>query len=210
MGIKIVGIDLAGSERRKTGCCIICIAGRRMSSKTMVLHTDEEIIRIICENKPCIVAIDAPLSLPHGRDSIDKKSPKHFRECDIMLREKGIRFFPITLGPMRMLTKRGMNLKKKIQRLGIASVIEVFPGATYDVFGVGRRDKKGICAWARKLGLPANEGLSQDELDAIACAITALLYLQGMHECLKGRDGEIVLPCPPALLRKNKYVPVYG
>ncbi|MEW5996298.1 MAG: hypothetical protein AB1657_01755 [Candidatus Micrarchaeota archaeon] len=62
----IVGIDLAGSEKGNTGLCII--EGRRM--RTGVLHTDKEIIAELEREKPKIVGIDAPLSLPQGRRRI--------------------------------------------------------------------------------------------------------------------------------------------
>jgi len=64
--------------------------------------------------QPDLIAIDAPLNLPPGRKSLDDKNGEHFRPCDRELQKRGIRFFPITLGPMRSLTQRGIDLKKKI------------------------------------------------------------------------------------------------
>ena len=81
--------------------------------------------------------------MPKGRKSIDKRDGNHFRECDIKLRKEGIRFFPITLGPMRKLTKRGMKLKRKLEKMGVG-VFEGFPGASYDRLGVPRKDRKKI------------------------------------------------------------------
>ena len=56
---KVVGIDLAGSERRPTGICLL--EGRKAS--VWVVHTDGEVLEAVGEDSQ-VVAIDAPLSLP--------------------------------------------------------------------------------------------------------------------------------------------------
>lgn len=189
--MKILGIDLAGSEKRNTGYCIL----RDDGAKFGILRSDKEIVSLVEKEKPAIVAIDAPLSLPEGRKRIEEKNETHFRECDVMLRKMGIKFFPITIGPMRMLTKRGMGLEKKIGRIDKKiKIIEVFPGATYDVYGVGRKNKKEITRWAKKFGLDVRNAKTQDELDAVACAITGKLYSQGKAILLDGKDGAIAIP----------------
>src|SRR5439155_44356 len=82
-------------------------------------------------------------------------------------------FFPITLGPMRMLTERGLALKKKLSAMGYRAV-ECYPGAAQDVWGLPRqhRDREGLLAGLRKLGV---RGLSKtatsDELDASTAAL---------------------------------------
>ena len=106
--MSVVGIDLAGTEKRQTGFCIL----DKMKAYTTVVYTDKEIIDKIKEVKPKIITIDAPLSLPKGRKSIEERTNIHLRECDRELLKRGIKFFPITLGPMRKLTTRGIRLKK--------------------------------------------------------------------------------------------------
>ena len=66
----IVGIDLAGSTKRKTG---ICILNNRLIAKTSIVYTDNEIIELVERVKPDLIAIDAPLSLPYGRKSLDER-----------------------------------------------------------------------------------------------------------------------------------------
>lgn len=189
--MKILGIDLAGSEKRNSGYCILGEDGARFG----ILRSDEEVISLVGKEKPAIVAMDAPLSLPEGRRRIEEKNEKHFRECDVMLRDMGIKFFPITIGPMRMLTKRGIELKKKIRKGNKKiKIIEVFPGATYDVYGVGRKNKEEIAGWAKKFGVDVRNAKTQDELDAVACAITGKLYSQGKAILLDGKDGAIAIP----------------
>jgi predicted nuclease with RNAse H fold len=62
------------------------------------VHTDEEILRFARNSTADIIAIDAPLNLVPGRKSIEDKNGEHFRACDRELLNRGIRFFPITLG----------------------------------------------------------------------------------------------------------------
>ncbi len=188
---RVMGIDLAGSDRRNTGICII---DEDLVKIACTRRTDDEILELFGEHAPALIAIDAPLSLPEGRTHIDEKNDKHFRECDLMLRKLGIKFFPITLGPMRMLTKRGFKLKNELEKRG-AIAVEAYPGANYDVWGVKRKDKGEITAKFSELGFKLDEqDYSQDELDAVCCAITGNLILSGKAKALKGRDGCIWIP----------------
>ena len=98
--LVVVGIDLAGSPKRPTGICVL----RNLMAETHVLFSDEDILGFVKEARPTLVSIDAPLSLPNGRRTVHDRSREDLRECDGELLRRGIRFFPITLGPMRMLT----------------------------------------------------------------------------------------------------------
>ena len=108
---NVVGIDLAGSPNRNTGLCTL---KKGLITSCTILHTDQEIINYVEKANPAIVAIDAPLNLPPGRRSIEDRNGEHFRPCDRELLRRGIRFFPITLGPMRLLTERGIHLKRAL------------------------------------------------------------------------------------------------
>ncbi|RFT16427.1 MAG: hypothetical protein OP8BY_1605 [Candidatus Saccharicenans subterraneus] len=153
---------------------------------------------------PLLVAIDAPLSLPPGRRDIEDRRGGHFRSCDLELRKRGIRFFPITLGPMRALTRRGLKLKSEFLRSGY-EVIEIYPGGAQDIWGLPRagqgREKlaSGLERLSRKeFGLRLSRkakpwpGMSADELDAVSAALVGLLYCQGRAE-LYGRGKKIIV-----------------
>ncbi len=115
--MKIVGLDLAGVEHRPTGYCLL--TGRQ--TETSLLYKDAEILTKIGEVQPAVVAIDAPLSLPPGRKSIEERTGNHLRECDRELLKRGIKFFPVTLGPMRKLTQRGINPRQILDGKGFAA-----------------------------------------------------------------------------------------
>jgi len=190
----VIGIDLAGSEKRNTG---ICVLNENLEANCFVVHTNKEILKLIEKFKPDLIAIDAPLSLPKGRKSLDEKEKIHFRECDRKLLELGIKFFPITLGPMRVLTKRGIKLRKFLEKKGY-KVIEVYPGATQDILKIARKSVslKKLRNGLKKLGIKIEKRkLTHDELDAITAAFTGYLHLKGKTISLGDeKEGVIVIP----------------
>lgn len=191
---KVVGVDLAGTPNRNTG---ICTLKRDKITFCKIVHTDQEITNYVEKENPTLIAIDAPLNLPPGRKSIGDKNGEHFRPCDRELLRRGIRFFPIALGPMRLLTERGIQLKRALARRGYF-VIEVYPGAAQDIWHTGRKQdglprlRKGL----EKLGVKGlNEKMNGDELDAVTAALVGQLFLRGKAEVLGNfKRGAIVIP----------------
>jgi predicted nuclease with RNAse H fold len=193
---NVVGVDLAGSPKRNTG---ICTLKKDSISLCTIVHTDEEIINYVEKEKPALVTMDAPLNLPPRRKTIEDKNGEHFRPCDRELLSRGIRFFPITLGPMRLLTKRGIHLKRVLTRRGYA-VIEVYPGAAQDIWHTGRK-QDGLSRLRHGLQKFGVKGLSKkmggDELDAVTAALVGQLFLRGKAEVLGNfKQGAIVIPLP--------------
>jgi hypothetical protein len=187
----VFGLDLAGSPRRPSGVCIL----RGLQAQAGIAFGDDEILERISQARPDLVPIDAPLSLPPGRQTIHERAGEHFRPCDLELRRRGIRFFPITLGPMRTLTERGMILKDKIEALGYP-VVECYPGGAQDVWGLPRqsRDRQGLLSGLQAMGVRGLEWpLSGDELDAVSAALVGRWYLLGKGELLGG-EGGILMP----------------
>ncbi len=200
--LVVVGIDLAGVSHRPTGICLL--KPRRVM--TVCLYDDEEIIAFIDRGRPSLVAIDAPLNLPPGRRSMAEQNKVHFRPCDAELSRRKIAFFPITLGPMRALTERGMGLKRRLESQGFR-VVEIYPGGAQDVWGIPRAGKNlaGLRKGLARLGL---KGLRKDatdhELDAATGALVGLLFLQGKAEVLGNfSDGAIIMPRPRSALREG-------
>jgi predicted nuclease with RNAse H fold len=136
------------------------------------------------------------LSLPQKRKSLDQKENFHFRQADKELLKKKIKFFPLTLGPMRALTKRGMKLKKILEKR--YKVIEVFPGATQDILNLPRKNQgiKKLYLGLKKMGIKINQKkLTHDELDAVCCALTGFLFLKGKALGLGDeKEGQIIVP----------------
>lgn len=216
----VIGIDLTADERRPSGVCVL----RGKQARTMRVRADEELCALARQVRPRLVAIDAPLSLPPGRKTIHDRNGEHYRPCDRALRERGIRFFPITLGAMRKLTERGLALKASLEADGF-SVVEVFPGGAQDVLGLPRKQHhlEGLREGLRRLGLRGiRDDATHDELDAITAAYTGRLLLRGEAEVwggdssgvqgFRGLTEGIVMPKAQertqAASRKTKHAPL--
>lgn len=177
--MKVVGLDLAGSEKRTTGFCLI---DDNLNVVTQALKTDEEIISETLKVTPDVVSIDAPLCLPKGRESLEKRGPPHLRACDRELLKMKIKFFPITLGPMRLLTKRGMKVKEFFESKGL-TVIETYPGSIQDILGMPRKQtgleklRKALIRYGIR-GDVKKKQTTHDELDAITSALVGKMFLE--------------------------------
>lgn len=188
--LVVVGIDLAGSPKRPTGICALC----DLKAETHIVFSDDDILDFVKEARPALVPIDAPLSLPKGRHTVHDRSGEHLRECDRELLRRGIRFFPITLGPMRMLTERGLALKKRLIKMGYQAV-ESYPGAAQDLWGIPRqhKDRLGLLKGLRKLGLRGlRKSATSDELDAATAALVGRWSLLGQGLMLGGKAGILI------------------
>jgi predicted nuclease with RNAse H fold len=189
----VAGVDLAGVPHRPTGMCIL----EGLKANTTLLYSDEDILSSIQEEKPDLVAIDAPLTLPPGRKSIDERTGTHFRPCDEELKRRKIPFFPITLGPMRVLTKRGIKLREILEKKGFR-VVEIYPGGAQDIWKIPRvkHSLSGLREGLRKLGISGLKKESSDhELDAATGALVGLLFLQGKAEVYGDfAHGAILMP----------------
>jgi predicted nuclease with RNAse H fold len=203
--MKAVGIDLAGVETRPTGFCVL---GENLNTQTYLLHSDKEIIDMVEQASPEVVSIDAPLALPRDRPSLSAKykNRSHLRECDKALLKMGIKFFPVTLGPMRKLTQRGMNLRRILEAKGF-KVIESFPGAAQDILGMPRK-QRGLEKLRQALinygikGDAAKRKKSDHELDAVISALVGLLYLEGNYVAI-GDPEEMLMILPKAKAKKR-------
>jgi len=190
--MSVVGLDLAGVETRPSGLCFL----EDMMAVTSMVYTNEELVEKIENRRNEVVAIDAPLSLPEGRKSIEQKTNVHLRECDKELLRRGIKFFPVTLGPMRKLTERGICLRRTLENKGFR-VIEVYPGGAQDILGIPRKQRglQKLRAGLEKLGVKGLNGrMSDHELDAATCALVGKLFLEGKSATYGTADQAIIMP----------------
>ncbi|MGP3703014.1 MAG: DUF429 domain-containing protein, partial [Candidatus Bathyarchaeota archaeon] len=137
--------------------------------------------------KPDIVSVDAPLALPKGRcclkDDCLCRNAGHLRECDKVLLKMKIKFFPLTLGPMRKLTLRGIRIKKELNGKGL-NVIESFPYSVKKILGFPEKKHEldKFRNALKSLGIDGDinkKDISIHELDAITSALVGLMYLKG-------------------------------
>lgn len=196
---RVVGIDLSGSEIRKTGWALL--EGKWVETK--ILKSDQEIVSLSTNSNPDLISIDSPLSLPKGRDctrdSCDCRRFGITREAERILRRRGVYVYPSLIQSMQPLTKRGMRLREEFENLGY-SVIESYPGAAQDILRIIRKKtsledlKQGLMEFGLK-GKFTNRKSTHDELDAITSALVGYFYLAGEYEAL-GNEEESYLIIP--------------
>jgi len=193
---RVVGLDLAGSPKRDTGACALSGPHRLRAE---ILHSDREILDFVEGFGPQLVVLDAPLSLPRGRKSIEDRSGPHLRECDRELLRRRIPFFPLTLGPMRMLTVRGMRLRRALSRRGYPA-LEGYPGGAQDILGLPRKNAgvELLQRSLRRIGLRGDlerRVLSHDELDAVTIAWVGWRFRKGSGVLIGDpAEGRMLLP----------------
>jgi predicted nuclease with RNAse H fold len=152
----VAGIDLAAG-RGTTEVALLAVAHDVKPIFSATAHRrvegDNEILTVLAEAHPRVVAIDAPLSLPaavtaalRGADPSTEGSDKRVlavsgspytraAERDPVWTELGLRPLPVSF--LGGLTFRALVLASRLRaQLPDAAIIEVFPSATLRVLGV--------------------------------------------------------------------------
>ncbi len=194
-----VGIDLSGSEKKGSGFCIL----QGNQAFLELVKSDDEIVSKTINAKPTVISIDSPLSLPKGRDceddSCDCRKFGITRECERILKKRGINVYPCLIKSMQKLTMRGIKLTKLFEEKGY-EVIESYPGAAQDILGIPRKrvDLEQLETDLKNLGTKLHSEsntITHDELDALTSALVGFLYLAGSYEALGNIDeGYLIIP----------------
>ncbi|SEA18509.1 ribonuclease H-like domain-containing protein [Nitrosospira multiformis] len=200
--LRVVGIDLSGSESKLSGWCFL--DGSHAS--TNALASDDDLVDATLKVKPELVSIDSPLSLPLGRVSVDDDDPGRqtygiMRYCERILKKRGVNVYPALIPSMRRLTARGIRLAQRFRKMGIP-VIESYPGAAQDIMNIPRKRagleflREGLA----EFGIEGNfcqDRITHDELDAITSAVVGVFFWSGMFERLGNEiDPEEALIIP--------------
>lgn len=131
---------------------------------TTILYTNLDIVTRVKRDDPKIVAIDAPFSYPEEG---------MYRESDRLLKEAGFKPLSPKFKGMQILVNRAKTIIANLK--DDYKLIEVFPSAAKKILSVKKSDE-----------------MSDDEYDALLCALTARKFLKGEFEDLSG----IILPKP--------------
>lgn len=194
-----VGIDLSGSEARETGICLL----RGRDAYLAVAKTDGDIISMALGARPAIISIDSPLSLPRGRccaeDSCTCRKYGITRECERILKKKGINVYPCLIRSMQTLTVRGIMLAGLFSQQGY-KVIESYPGAAQDILRFPRKrvDLEELKTDLVNMGIRVHsdrEVVTHDQIDALTAALVGYFYLAGSYEAIGNPDeGYLIIP----------------
>lgn len=202
---SVVGIDLSGltygAKGRTVAAHLYLETPLRLGEPLVVprrIKGDRILVDWIEERRPKVVAIDAPLSLPHSILCVGADCPRCElgaasyleRDVDREARRQGGGMPTVMLAAIAF---RGIYLARKLRERGY-EVIETYPRASLRALGAAgssKRDPAGVAAaLARRV-----EGVATsdpDELDAIAAALAAADYLrQPRPEPIEASDGTI-------------------
>jgi predicted nuclease with RNAse H fold len=180
-----LGVDVGGPRK---GFDVALIDDRRLLRLARRQNLDS-VVSLVETNRPAVVAIDSPCCCaPEGATTREGERRLGREVC-------GIRWTPdrkkVHANKYYEWIVEGLALYTALE--GGPEVIEVFPTASWTRWTGPRQGSRA--AWTRRglealgLGLaPTN----QDQRDAIAAAITAREYSQGLTETF----GEIVVPLP--------------
>jgi predicted nuclease with RNAse H fold len=209
--MKVIGLDLTGSPEKRTAFAVLTKEMDIVAEG--LVADDEEIIALAEEQRPTLMAIDAPLSLPLGLCCLEEScachptSPRKGRQCERELSALGIGcYYTTKRSIIKGMVYRAIVLKEKLEGRGIA-VIEIYPYASRRRL-FGKLPRKTTVAGRRGLqerlrclvpAIPSSQEwlLSHDALDALLAAYTGVLYLKGQSEAL-GDPAEGLLHIPTA------------
>jgi uncharacterized protein YprB with RNaseH-like and TPR domain/predicted nuclease with RNAse H fold/dephospho-CoA kinase len=207
-GHRIVGIDLTGSESRPSGWSFL----QDGAATTKRIGSDDELIAATIAVMPELISIDSPLSLPKGRITVGDEDPGRqlygiMRECERILKRRGVNVYPSLIRSMQALTARGIRLAKYFRSIGIP-VIESYPGAAQDIMNIPRKqaDLSLLKAGLVEFGISGefeSQDVSHDEVDAITSAVVGLFFMSGKFEAL-GNEGEEYLIIPDIRPREGQ------
>ena len=204
------GIDLTFSPEKASAYALLGADLRIHSLKS--LSTDSEIIAAIERDRPTLVAIDAPLSLPKGLCCLNEDclcqpaSSGKGRLCERDLARQGIPcYFTTKKSIINEMVYRAIDLKQEFRARGL-EVIEVYPYASKVRFWGKSIPKKTSAQGLEYLKVHLTgifpdlaqhrAKLDHDRCDAVIAACTAYLYSQGKTEPIGDPDeGLIYIPC---------------
>lgn len=204
-----LGLDLTASPFRSSGFAVLGDGALLLAVGWV--GSDQEILALADRWQPCLVAIDAPLSLPAGLCCLEESCACQPQAADgLKAAERDLiaRGFGLFRTGKRSIIKdmvyRAVGLRRALEERGW-TVIEVYPYASkVALWGkpIPRKTRVSGRIWLRDklaervFGLREHSGpLGHDQLDALVGAYTAYLYHQGRAAALGDpAEGLIYLP----------------
>ena len=210
--LRFAGIDLTSSPRKNSAYALLTSDWR--ISHLISCCTDDEIVAVIQHDRPTLIGIDAPLSMPRGLGlcclqradcSCRPESEKKGRLCERELSREGIRsFFTTEKSIIKEMIVRAVELKKRLESSGF-EVLEVYPYATKRrLWSDEKIPRKTTAAGLKFLhdrisqlitNLDDYGRLNHDQYDSILAAHTVFLYFRDEAELVGDPDeGQIAIP----------------
>ncbi len=211
--MSVLGVDLRASRKKPSSIAIL--DSHSHLTELGSFYEDIELMKLVDDLRPGLVAIGAPLNLPSGFCCLDQSCDCRFsvpdrkgRLLELELAKMGISCFYTNKGSIiRDLIYRGIHLSKLLRESG-HDVIEVYPHATKMLL-IGDKvpPKNSAISVSYMIGhlTPLVSGMERyaDDLDRNSCdaiinAYTGQLHAQSNTDVLGDpEEGILVLPKLP-------------
>jgi len=211
--MAVLGVDLRASRKKPSSVAIL--DSHSHLTELGSFYEDIELMKLVDDLRPGLVAIGAPLNLPSGFCCLDQSCDCRFsvpdrkgRLLELELAKMGISCFYTNKGSIiRELIYRGILLSQNLRGAGY-NVIEVYPHATKMLlFGDKVPPKNSAASVSYTIGhlTPLVSGMEKhaDDLDRNSCdaiinAYTGQLHAQSNTDVLGDpEEGILVLPKLP-------------
>ena len=211
--MSVLGVDLRASRKKSSSVAIL--DSKSHLTELGSFYEDIELMKLVDDLRPDLVAIGAPLNLPSGFCCLDQSCDCRFsvpdrkgRLLELELAKMGISCFYTNKGAIiRELIYRGILLSQNLRDAGY-NVIEVYPHATKMLlFGDKVPPKNSAVSVSYMIGhlTPLVSGMEKhaDDLDRNSCdaiinAYTGQLHAQSNTDVLGDpEEGILVLPKLP-------------
>jgi len=211
--MSVLGVDLRASRKKSSSVAIL--DSKSHLTELGSFYEDIELMKLVDDLRPDLVAIGAPLNLPSGFCCLDQSCDCRFsvpdrkgRLLELELAKMGISCFYTNKGSIiRELIYRGILLSQNLRGAGY-NVIEVYPHATKMLlFGDKVPPKNSAASVSYTIGhlTPLVSGMEKhaDDLDRNSCdaiinAYTGQLHAQSNTDVLGDpEEGILVLPKLP-------------
>ena len=211
--MSVLGVDLRASRKKSSSVAIL--DSKSHLTELGSFYEDIELMKLVDDLRPDLVAIGAPLNLPSGFCCLDQSCDCRFsvpdrkgRLLELELAKMGISCFYTNKGSIiRELIYRGILLSQNLRDAGY-NVIEVYPHATKMLlFGDKVPPKNSAVSVSYMIGhlTPLVSGMEKhaDDLDRNSCdaiinAYTGQLQAQSNTDVLGDpEEGILVLPKLP-------------
>ena len=211
--MSVLGVDLRASRKKPSSVAIL--DSKSHLTELGSFYEDIELMKLVDDLRPDLVAIGAPLNLPSGFCCLDQSCDCRFsvpdrkgRLLELELAKMGISCFYTNKGSIiRELIYRGILLSQNLRDAGY-NVIEVYPHATKMLlFGDKVPPKNSAVSVSYMIGhlTPLVSGMEKhaDDLDRNSCdaiinAYTGQLHAQSNTDVLGDpEEGILVLPKLP-------------
>ena len=211
--MSVLGVDLRASRKKPSSVAIL--DSHSHLTELISFYEDNELMKLVDDLRPDLVAIGAPLNLPSGFCCLDQSCDCRFsvpdrkgRLLELELAKMGISCFYTNKGSIiRELIYRGILISKNLRGAGY-NVIEVYPHASKMLlFGDKVPPKNSAASISYTIGhlTPLVSGMEKhaDDLDRNSCdaiinAYTGQLHAQSNTDVLGDpEEGTLVLPKLP-------------